>query len=295
MREQGFDSPRIDYGEDASIRAGFAEVMAATGGTLDALYNNGAYAVTCPTEDLPTDALRELFEANYFGWHTLTCLAIKCMRQQGERGYGRIIQHSSGFGLFAGAFRAAYCSSKFALEAHAQCLRAELADTDIDVVILNTGLIRTLIREKSRVPFNKWVFPLVETSVWRSYLKQKIIPRLFGPYIPDPLEDTVSAVTRKVVEAVESTHRPPARFYITKLIWVFAFLNRVLPTRAFDAILVVAITGVRAKDVLFGNKAGLHEKLHPPDRPDPTPMTKGGPTSGEEYVALLDGSSNASK
>ena len=63
LRKQGFDAPRIDYQDDASIRSGFAEVIDATGGTLDALYNNGAYALTCATEDLPTDALRELFEA----------------------------------------------------------------------------------------------------------------------------------------------------------------------------------------------------------------------------------------
>ena len=50
------------------------------------------------------------------------------MRKQGDNGRGRIIQHSSGFGMVAGPFRAAYCSSKFALEAHAQCLRNELAD-----------------------------------------------------------------------------------------------------------------------------------------------------------------------
>ena len=41
----GFDSPRIDYTDEASIIAGLAEVLAATGGTLDALYNNGAHAL----------------------------------------------------------------------------------------------------------------------------------------------------------------------------------------------------------------------------------------------------------
>lgn len=185
LKQQGFDSPLIDYSQEETIKAGFAEVIAATGGTLDALYNNGAYGIQSPTEELPTAALRELFEANFFGWHTLTQLAIKVMRQQGPRGRGRIVQHCSGFGLFAGPFRAAYCASKHALEAHtqarsrlepravgrpctpppssppahrtarAQCLRLELADTDISVSILNTGLIRTMIREKSRIPFNR--------------------------------------------------------------------------------------------------------------------------------------------
>ena len=67
--------------------------MAATGGTLDALANNGAYALLGATEDIPTDALRELFETNSAS--TLTSLAVPVMRKQGKRGRGHIIQHSS--------------------------------------------------------------------------------------------------------------------------------------------------------------------------------------------------------
>ena len=109
-------------------------MLDATGGTLDALYNNGAFAMLGAVEDVPTAGLRELFEANFFGWHTptrtptltlsltislaltltltltipnprwhtLTQLAVRTMRAQGPRGRGRIVQHSSGFGLFAG-------------------------------------------------------------------------------------------------------------------------------------------------------------------------------------------------
>ena len=47
-------------------------MLDATGGTLDALYNNGAFAMLGAVEDVPTAGLRELFEANFFGWHTLT-------------------------------------------------------------------------------------------------------------------------------------------------------------------------------------------------------------------------------
>ena len=38
-------------------------------GGLDALVNNGAYSQPGAVEDLPTEALREQFEANLFGWH----------------------------------------------------------------------------------------------------------------------------------------------------------------------------------------------------------------------------------
>ena len=47
-------------------------MLDATGGTLDALYNNGAFAMLGAVEDVPTAGLRELFEANFFGWLTPT-------------------------------------------------------------------------------------------------------------------------------------------------------------------------------------------------------------------------------
>ena len=56
LRAQGFDSPRIDYTEPASIGAGLAEVLDATGGTLDALFNNGAHGFPGAVEDIPTAA-----------------------------------------------------------------------------------------------------------------------------------------------------------------------------------------------------------------------------------------------
>ena len=54
----GFESPLIDYDDTATIKGGLAEVLAATGGTLDVLYNNGAFACPGAVEDLPRDALR---------------------------------------------------------------------------------------------------------------------------------------------------------------------------------------------------------------------------------------------
>ena len=270
LRIQGFDSPRIDYADEASIYSGYQEVMDATGGTLDALYNNGAFALLGAVEDVPTAGLRELFEANFFGWHTLTQLAIKTMRRQGPpspgsptgyRGAGRIIQHSSGYGLFAGAFRMAYCASKHALEAHAQCLRQELADTEIHVVLLNTGLIRTQIREKSRAQWTKWIAPLVERSAWRSLYQTKLEVRLFGPYVPDPMEGETPLVTHEVLRALESP-TPCARYYVTKLIWALAFLVRVIPSRAMDAFLNKATNGVP----VFGGRAARCAVLHPPEK-----------------------------
>ena len=59
-----------------------ANTLNYTDGQLDVLFNNGAYGVPAFVEDLPTSALRAIFETNFFGWHTLSRLAITQMRNQ---------------------------------------------------------------------------------------------------------------------------------------------------------------------------------------------------------------------
>lgn len=113
LTAEGFDAPRLDYTDEDSIKEALDAVLTATGGTLDALFNNGAFALPGAVEDLPTDALRSIFETNFFGWHTLTRAVIPVMRAQGQ---GRIIQCSSVLGIVTLPWRGAYNATKFALE-----------------------------------------------------------------------------------------------------------------------------------------------------------------------------------
>ncbi len=118
--------------------------MQATGGTLDALFNNGAYGQPGAFEDLKPDVLRAQFEANFFGWHDLTARIIPAMRAQGA---GRIVFCSSVFGFIAAPYRGAYCASKFAVEALADTLRLELAGTGIKVSLIEPGPIASRFLE----------------------------------------------------------------------------------------------------------------------------------------------------
>ena len=92
LKRNGLNSIRLDYTDQTSIREAVNTVLTSTNGRLDALFNNGAYAVPGALEDMPTDAIRTIFETNVFGWHSLTRLIIPVMRAQG---HGRIIQCSS--------------------------------------------------------------------------------------------------------------------------------------------------------------------------------------------------------
>ncbi len=231
LRDDGFDSPRIDYQDEASIESGLQEVLDATGGTLDALFNNGAYACPGLVEDLPRGALREIFEANVFGWHDLTRRVIPVMRAQGS---GRIVQNSSVLGLVAIGWRGAYVSTKFALEGLTDTMRLELRGTGIHVVLIEPGPVTSQIRENARAPFERWLD--WENAARAEDYRNKLRPRLYGDYTKDSFELPPDAVTKKLLHAIESP-RPRARYYVTTPTYLMGALRRILPTRALDWVL----------------------------------------------------------
>ena len=126
LRSEGLESFRLDYTDEASIGAAVDEVLERTGGTLDAVFNNGAYGCPGAVEDLPTGALREIFETNLFGYHELTRRIVPVMRKQG---HGRIVNCSSVLGLVPMRWRGAYVATKFAMEGLTETFRIEMADT----------------------------------------------------------------------------------------------------------------------------------------------------------------------
>ena len=233
LRDEGLESFRLDYEEIQSIEVAFEEALEHTGGRLDALFNNGAYAIPGAAEDLPTRALRQIFEANFFGWHALTRRVIPVMRAQG---HGRILMNSSVLGLAALRMRAAYVATKFALEGYTDTLRLELRETPIHVMLMEPGPIRTKIRENARAHYERWIDR--ENSIWAEFYRDTLEPRLYKDKpAPDPFERSPLATTAKVIHAMESP-RPKPRYYVTKATWMVATLRRVLPTRWLDSVLI---------------------------------------------------------
>jgi NAD(P)-dependent dehydrogenase (short-subunit alcohol dehydrogenase family) len=231
LRGEGLHSVRLDYEEPASIDAGFDQALDILGGRLDGLFNNGAYAIPGCVEDLPTDALRQIFEANLFGWHALTRRAIPVMRRQGR---GRIVQNSSVLGLVALKYRGSYNATKFALEGLSDTLRLELAGTGIHVVTIEPGPIATKFRINAKPQFDRWID--WEKSPNRNLYEQKLIPRLnAGAGDTQPFELPAQAVADKLVRALES-RRPKPRYYVTTPTHAMGLLRRLLPTRWLDGV-----------------------------------------------------------
>ncbi|ANP36545.1 short-chain dehydrogenase [Phaeobacter gallaeciensis] len=231
MRDEGFDSPLIDYTRPDTITDGLKQVLTATGGGLDVLFNNGAHGLPGAVEDLPTEALRDIFESNFFGWHELTRQVLPVMRAQG---HGRIVQNSSILGLVTFPWRGAYVATKYAIEGLTDTLRIELTDTNIHVILIEPGPVTSKIRENSIPHFERYVD--WRASPLRARYEESLLKRLYESKGPDRFELPASAVTAKLIHACESP-RPRPRYYVTTPTHIAGFLRRILPTRSIDRIL----------------------------------------------------------
>ncbi len=230
LRDEGLESFVLDYADTASITAGLDECLTRTGGTLDALYNNGAFATPGAVEDLPSQALREIFEVNVIGYHELSRQAIKVMRKQG---HGRILNCSSVLGLVAMKWRGAYVATKFALEGLTDVLRIEMAETGIKVILIEPGPITSDIRKNSIPHFERHID-------WENAARRdeyaRLKHRLYETKGPDKFELPARAVTKKLIHALESP-RPKPRYFVTTPTYLMNIARRILPTRALDWIL----------------------------------------------------------
>jgi NAD(P)-dependent dehydrogenase (short-subunit alcohol dehydrogenase family) len=228
LRAEGLESFRLDYADEESIAEAVDETLSRTGGRLDALFNNGAFACPGAVEDLPRGALREIFETNVFGVHDLTRRVIPAMRAQG---HGRIVNCSSVLGFVPMRWRGAYVATKHAMEGLTDVLRIEMRDTALKVILIEPGPITSRIRANSIPHFERWID--WRNSARAEQYRTSLLRRLYETRGPDRFELPASAVTAKLARALESPN-PRPRYYVTTPTYVMGACRRLLPTRALD-------------------------------------------------------------
>lgn len=231
LAAEGFETTRLDYTDPQSIEAALDFVITSTGGTLDALYNNGAIALPGAGEDIPRDGLSLVLDTNVIGPHDLTRRVIPIMRRQG---HGRIINCSSVLGLVAAPWRSAYVASKFAIEGLTDTLRIEMRDTPIKVILLEPGPITSEIRKNSQALFEQFVD--WENSARAAQYQGTLIKRLYDAPGRDRFELSPEATTAALLRALTDP-RPRARYRVTVPTKAMNIARRLLPTRALDWIL----------------------------------------------------------
>ena len=141
----------LNVDDDASVDSALGKVFAEHG-RLDVLVNNAGIGGGGSVEESSTARFREVMETNFFG--ALRCIkaVVPGMR---ERRHGCIVNVTSVSGRLAMAPAAAYCASKFALEALSERLAQEMKAFNVRVAIIEPGVIATPIFSKAKpIPDN---------------------------------------------------------------------------------------------------------------------------------------------
>jgi NAD(P)-dependent dehydrogenase (short-subunit alcohol dehydrogenase family) len=135
----------MDVTSDDSVSKAFAEAERLCG-PIEVLVNNAGIGQSGAIEDLSMAQFRDAMETNFLGAVRCTKAVLPAMRQ---RRSGCIINVTSVAGRVASPSQAAYCSTKFALEAFSEVLAQEAGVFGIRVAIVEPGVIATPIFDKS--------------------------------------------------------------------------------------------------------------------------------------------------
>src|SRR6267143_1553032 len=115
-------------------------------GRIDIWVNNAGHGLIDSVAQMDVAACRDLFETNLFGAISAMQAVIPVMKQQGS---GTIINISSVAGHVPLPYSAAYSGSKFAMNAMGKSARIELRKSNINVVTVCPGYVRTQFGENA--------------------------------------------------------------------------------------------------------------------------------------------------
>ncbi len=231
FKNLGIESFTLDLLNEESIKNSVETIKYKTKSQLDALYNNGAYAIPGAVQDIPRDAIREIFEVNVFGQIDLI---NKCIPLMLNSEYPKIINCSSVLGFISLPYRGIYSATKFSIEALTDALRRENYDNKIKFILIQPGPINTNIKKNSIKHFEKWVD--WKKSVHKETYRNKIIKRLYDNKFEDyysRFELQPDSVT-KILLKVLNSKKPKKRYKITIPTKVALIITKFLPTNILD-------------------------------------------------------------
>jgi NADP-dependent 3-hydroxy acid dehydrogenase YdfG len=165
-------------------------------GRLDVMMCNAGFGIAGRVDDITPDQMRKLVDVNYFGTYFAARAAMPLFRRQGR---GHLIVISSIVGKRGVPFMGGYSATKFAQVGLAECIRSEVAGSDIHVSI---------------------VYPVSTPTEFHDVMAREsgAVSQARGP------KQTVDAVADAIARTIE---RPAAEVYpywkSRGLVWLNAF------------------------------------------------------------------------
>uniref|UniRef100_A0A670YX79 Ketoreductase domain-containing protein n=1 Tax=Pseudonaja textilis TaxID=8673 RepID=A0A670YX79_PSETE len=133
---------------------------------LDVLVNNAGVGLIGPLETISIDAMKHIFETNFFGAVRMIKAVLPAMKQHQK---GHIVVISSVMGLQGIPFNDVYAASKFAIEGFCESLAVQLLKFNIFISLVEPGPINTEFEMKLMEEVAKSQFPGVDAATVHSF------------------------------------------------------------------------------------------------------------------------------
>jgi short-subunit dehydrogenase len=230
LSDAGCKTLALDVCDEASMRAAVDTVEQAHG-AVGVLINNAGYGLEGPFEETPMVEIRREFETNVFGLIRLTQMVLPAMRRQH---WGRVVNLSSMGGEFTVPGGAFYHATKYAVESLSDALRFEVRGFGIDVIVIQPGPIKSRFGDTAVASLTTPASADSPYNAFKAALAKAIQDAYEGPMAK--MAGTSEAVAG-VIEKAITAERPRTRYRITAVARILIGLRRVLPDRAFDALM----------------------------------------------------------
>jgi NAD(P)-dependent dehydrogenase (short-subunit alcohol dehydrogenase family) len=130
---------QLDVTDDNSVKNAVDHIISEAG-RIDVLVSNAGYSLGGALEDLSMVEIKSQYETNLFGLMRVIQGVLPTMRKQRS---GRILNISSGTGIFGFPGISAYVSTKFAVEGLSESIAYELEPFGIKVILIEPGFVKT--------------------------------------------------------------------------------------------------------------------------------------------------------
>ena len=227
LEDAGGHAIGMDVLEESQIKAGIDQIIQKHD-RIDVLVNNAGYAVYGAIEDITIDEARRQFEVNIFGLARLTQEVLPHMRKQQS---GTIINISSVGGKIFTPLGSWYHATKHALEGWSDCLRMEVEQFGIDVVIIEPGAIKTEFLDVMNQP-------MLDRSKDGPYEAMAVALDKAGKEAYNkPGRHSGPEVIAKTISKSISAKKPKTRYASGAMAGMLLFMRKWLSDRAFQKIL----------------------------------------------------------
>ena len=161
----------------------FADEIIEQHGHVTHLVNNAGVGLIGTFDQLSIEDFEWLMGINFWGVVYGCKVFLPLMIDQDE---AHIVNISSVFGIIAPEEQTAYCASKFAVRGFTESLRHELADTNVSIMCVHPGGVKTNIVKNSRVGENA-------ADEWKQQ-GSKLFDKIAKTLPDDAAEDIINAI-----------------------------------------------------------------------------------------------------